>query len=433
VDIGSSATFSVGVQGTAPFSYQWYFNGTAIGGATGASYTVVDAQQTEAGSYTVAVSNAEGTVTSSPAVLTVVLPAGYPDITSQPQNTTVAFDGSALLSVSVSGTGPFTYQWLLEGVAIAGATSSTYTATAPGSYSVSVTNAVGSATSNAAIVSAVSRLINISSRTLVQTGGGIAIAGFVIEGPSGVNKQVLIRGIGPALAQFGVTGFLSQPSIALYKSSVEVASNTGWGTNADPAQVAAVTAQIGAFALPGGSADCALLANVTPGDYSVQLSGVGSTTGVGLIEVYETDTSNPDLLANISTRAQVGTGANILIAGFVVQGTQPVTVLVRAVGPTLQNFSVGGFLAQPVLTVVNNATGAVIASNSGWGSAPSPALLASTAASVGAFSLNAGSDDCALIVTLQPGSYSAEVAGAGGTTGIALVEVYEAAAIVQPQ
>ena len=114
-------------------------------------------------------------------------------------------------------------------------------------------------------MSAVSRLINISSRTLVQTGGGIAIAGFVIEGPDGVNKQVLIRGLGPALAQFGVTGFLTQPSIALYKASVEVASNTGWGTNADPAQVAAVTAQIGAFALPGGSADCALIADVTPG------------------------------------------------------------------------------------------------------------------------------------------------------------------------
>ncbi len=433
VDIGSSATFSVGVFGTGPFSYQWYFNGAAIPGAVGATYTVVDAQQSEAGSYTVSVENAEGTVTSAAAVLTVALPAGYPDITAQPQNTTVAFDGGALLTVTVSGTGPFTYQWLLEGVAIPGATSSTYTATSPGSYAVSVTNAIASTTSNPAIVSAVSRLVNISSRTLVQTGGGIAIAGFVVEGPSGVSKQVLIRGIGPSLAQFGVAGVLSQPSIALFKSSVQVASNTGWASNPNPSEVVTVTAQVGAFALPSGSADSALIANVTPGDYSVELTGVGSTTGVGLIEVYETDTSNPGLLADISTRAQVGTGGNILIAGFVVQGTQPVAVLVRAVGPTLQNFSVSGFLAQPVLAVVNNANGSTIATNSGWGTAPNPAQISSVAQSVGAFALNAGSMDSALLLTLQPGSYTAQVSGANGTTGIALAEVYQAAPFVQSQ
>jgi hypothetical protein len=427
VNIGATASFSVGTAGTAPFTYQWYFNGAAIAGATDPTYTITDAQQAEAGSYTVSVSNSAGTATSSPAVLTVVVPTGYPDITVQPQSTTVAFDGSAVLSVAVSGTGPFTYQWYLNGTAVSGATASTYKATSPGGYTVSVTNSVGSTTSNPAIVSAASHLINISSRTLVGTGGGIAIAGFVIEGPAGVSKQVLIRGVGPALSQFGVAGVLAQPSISLINgSNGVVASNTAWGTGSNPSQIASVAAQVGAFPLPGGSADSALIANLTPGDYSVELSGVNSTTGVGLIEVYEVNTSDPTLLANISTRAQVGTGESILIAGFVVQGTQPATVLIRGVGPTLLNFSVTGYLKQPILTVFDSNNNAV-GTNTGWGNDSNPSQISAVAASVGAFALNAGSLDSALLLNLQPGSYSAQVAGANGTTGIALVEVYQAA------
>ena len=432
VNVGGSAAFSVGVGGTAPFTYQWYFNGAAISGATGATYTVSDAQPANAGSYTVSVSNSQGTATSSAAVLTVGFPAGYPDITLQPQSTTVAFDGSALLGVAVSGNGPFTYQWMLDGSAIPGATAATYAATSPGSYTVSVTNSVASTLSSPAIVSADCRLVNISSRALVGTGGGIAIAGFVIEGPAGLNKQVLVRGIGPGLSQFGVSGVLAQPSISVYNGSNEVvAANTGWGTGPDPSEVVSVSAAVGAFALQGGSADSALLASLAPGDYSVELSGVGSTTGVGLIEVYETNASDPPLLANISTRAQVGTGGEILIAGFVVHGTQPAAVLVRAVGPTLVNFGVAGFLAQPVLTVFDS-NGAVVSSNTGWETAASPSQIASVAQAVGAFALISGSTDSALLLTLQPGSYSAQVAGANGTTGIALVEVYQAPPYVTP-
>ncbi len=431
INLGQNATFTVGVAGTAPFTYQWYFNGAALGGATGASYTVDDAQQSQAGSYTVSVANSNGAVTSAAAVLAVSLPAGYPDITGQPQSTTVTFGGTARLTVAVAGTGPFTYQWFLAGTAIGGATSSTYQATMPGSYTVAVTNAVASTTSSPAVVSPVSRLINISSRTLVQTGGQIAIAGFVIEGPAGSTKQLLIRGIGPGLSQFGVSGFLANPSIAVYDSSqTVVAANTGWGNNADPAEVATVSAQVGAFALATGSADSALVATLGPGDYSVELTGEGSTTGVGLIEVYETETSSPDLLANISTRAQVETGGNILIAGFVVHGTQPATVLVRAVGPTLSEFSVAGFLAQPVLTVFD-ASGNVLQTNTGWssGTSANTAEITTVSQSVGAFALTAGSADCAMVLTLPPGSYSAQVSGASGASGIALVEVYQSAPV----
>jgi hypothetical protein len=168
-----------------------------------------------------------------------------------------------------------------------------------------------------------------------------------------------------------------------------------------------------------------MLANLSPGAYSVELSGVGATTGVGLVEVYETDTADPDLLINISTRAQVGTGGNIMIAGFVVLGSQPAKVLIRGIGPALGSFNVPGFLAQPVLSVFDS-TDTMIATNTGWGTAADPAEITSVAAAVGAFALTSGSADSALVLTLQPGTYSAEVSGVGGTTGVALVEVYQA-------
>jgi hypothetical protein len=331
------------------------------------------------------------------------------------------------LSVTVTGNGPFTYQWTVNGGAISGATSAAYTATAPGSYAVTVTNSVASAVSAAAVVSPTNRLVNVSSRELVGTGTAIAIAGFVIEGAPGQTKEVLIRGVGQQLAAYGVSGVLAQPTISVYNSgNTVIATNTGWGTNANSAQVAAVASQLGAFTLPAGSADCALLAQLAPGTYSVELSGVGSTTGVGLVEVYEINPSDPSLLANISTRAQVGTGGNILIAGFKVLGSQPATVLVRAVGPTLSEFIASGYLAQPSLTVYD-VNQNVMGTNSGWstGTAANTALITADTTAVGAFALIPGSLDSAAVLTLQPGTYTVEVTGVGGSSGIALAEVYQ--------
>jgi sugar lactone lactonase YvrE len=425
INLGSAAVISVGISGTAPLSFQWYLNNSPIPGATSPSYVIAQAQSSDAGDYTLTVTNVDGSATSSAATLTLLVPADYPDLTAQPQGTTLV-GGTASLSVTVTGPGPFTYQWLLNGSAIAGATASTYTATAPGSYTVAVSNAVATVVSSAAFVSSGSRLINLSSRAQVETGAGITIAGFVIEGPPGVAKQVLIRGVGPTLSQFGVTGVLAAPVLMLIDSnSNTLATNTGWGTNSNAAEIATITGQVGAFALPSGSADSVLLGNLTPGAYTAQLTGAGATTGVALVEVYETDTSDSLLLHNISTRAQVGTGGNILIAGFVVQGTQPATVLIRAVGPGLSAFGVAGVLSKPVLTVFDS-TNTSIASNTGWQTGPDPANVATVGSTVGAFSLSASNADSALVLTLQPGSYTAQVTGAGGTTGIALVEVYQA-------
>ena len=153
------------------------------------------------------------------------------------------------------------------------------------------------------------------------------------------------------------------------------------------------------------------------------ISGVNSTTGVALAEVYEVASSGTRLI-NISTRTQVGTGASILISGFVIAGTGTEKLLARADGPSLSAFGVTGVLTQPSLSVFDN-TGNVIASNTGWGTNGNPGLIASTAASVGAFALPAGSADSALLGSLSAGAYTVQITGVGNSTGVALAEIYE--------
>jgi YVTN family beta-propeller protein len=266
------------------------------------------------------------------------------------------------------------------------------------------------------------RLINISTRAEVGTGANILIPGFVISGSG--TETLLIRADGPALAGFGVAGALAQPSLSVYDGAgTVVASNTGWGTNTNPAQISGAAASVGAFALASGSADCALLASLPAGAYTVQVSGVGNSTGVALAEVYEV-ASGGTRLANISTRALVGTGANIIIPGFVVAGSGSEQLLARGDGPALTGFGVGGALAQPSLSVYNSS-GSVIASNTGWGTGTDPSQITSAGASVGAFALAAGSADSALIVNVAAGAYTMQLSGVGNSTGVALAEVYE--------
>jgi YVTN family beta-propeller protein len=267
------------------------------------------------------------------------------------------------------------------------------------------------------------RLINISTRAEVGTGANILIPGFVISGSG--TETLLIRADGPALTGFGVAGALAQPSLSVFNSAgTVVASNTGWGTNANPDQISSAAASVGAFALTSGSADCALIASLPAGAYTVQISGVGNSTGVALAEVYEVSTTGTRL-ANISTRALVGTGANIIIPGFVISGSGSEQLLARGDGPALTGFGVAGALAQPSLSVFDSS-GNVIASNTGWGTNANPAQLASAATSVGAFALASGSADSALIANLSAGAYTMQLSGVNNSTGVALAEVYEA-------
>ena len=355
----------------------------------------------------------------------LVSPVGtLPSITTQPQGGAIGPGGTATLEVVASGAPDPAYQWQLDGTDIPGAQSATLANSAPGSYTVVVTNAAGSSTSAPALVTIGTRLTNLSSRANVGTASNIEIAGFVVAGPPQATEQVLVRGAGPALSQFGVAGVLSQPSLALFDSAGnQIASNTGWASAPDLPQLDDAVAATGAFAFASGSADAALVADLAPGAYTVQVSGVNASEGVALAEVYDVTKGFANLV-NISTRAFVGTGANVEIAGIVVAGPQPLRVLARAVGPSLSQFGVSGPLLQPSLAIVD-AAGNVVASNTGWSTNANAAMVASESSSVGAFPLPSQSADCALLVTLQPGEYTAVVSGVGGATGVALVEVYQ--------
>jgi hypothetical protein len=356
--------------------------------------------------------------------------SGAPQIINQPLSAFVSVGGNATFTVSAAGGSALSYQWNFNSAPISGATGSSYTVTNVqvsdgGTYSVTITDTDGSITSKGATLTvntgaATTRLINISTRAEVGVGANILIPGFVITGPG--TETLLIRADGPGLTQFGVGGVLAQPTLSVYSGSTVIASNTGWGTNANPALIASTAAQVGAFALPANSADCAVIVSLQAGNYTVQVSGLASSTGVALAEVYEVS-STGTRLANISTRAKVGTGANILIPGFVISGPGSEELLVRADGPSLAQFSVSGILAQTTLGVFNGAT--MIASNTGWGTSADPSLIASTAAQVGAFAFSANSGDSAQIVNLTSGPYTIQISGVNNTTGVALAEIYE--------
>jgi hypothetical protein len=264
------------------------------------------------------------------------------------------------------------------------------------------------------------RMANFSTRAQAGVGVEAAFVGFAI-GP-GAPKTVLIRAVGPALTGFGVSGALADPKIELYSGDSLIGENDNWTT----ASVGGVTAfsQVGAFPIAANSRDAAATVTLSPGAYTAIVRGVAEGTGIALVEVY--DVSGEARLRNLSTRARVGTGAGVLISGLAVAPGGPSRrILARAAGPALTGLGVSGALADPFIAVIESDTARQIGSNDNWSSTDGPAL-SSAFAQAGAFAFPAGSRDSALLIDLPPGKgYSVQVSGAGGSSGIALVEVYD--------
>ena len=249
--------------------------------------------------------------------------------------------------------------------------------------------------------------LNISTRLGVQTGDNALIAGFIITGPS--SKSVLVRGMGPTLTTLGVPGALQDPTIAMHFPTGVVISNDNWKNgNAQP------SIQGTAFA-PSDDRESALAFNIPPGNYSVVERGVGDTTGVGLVEVYDFGTSENARLANISTRGFVGAGDNVMIGGFILGGNGA-RVIVRALGPSLADAGVSGALTDPELSL-RDGNGNELFFNDDW-----PAEQSQEIQSTGIPPTK--SLESAIVLTLPNGNYTAIVQGHGGVTGIGLVEVY---------
>ncbi len=355
-------------------------------------------------------------------------PAKAPTITAQPATQAVVPGSSASFTVTATGTQPFTYQWRKDGSALAGATQrtltlATITPSSAGAYSVVVANAQGSAASAPANLTIADggnpgRLVNMSIRTVAGSGDDTLIVGVGLGGggTSG-NKAVLIRAVGPTLGAFGVGGALADTEMTVYRGDTIVARNDDWGGGFN-------FSSVGAFDFLGTPPRDSAIYNpaLASGSYSVQILGKGGATGVALAEIYDASSGafnrTAPRLVNVSARTQVGTGDSILIAGFAIGGSTPVRLLIRAVGPTLGAFGVGGVLADPKLEVLSGST--KISENDNW-----LAEDAATFGTVGAFNLTARSLDAALVTTLAPGTYTAQISGVRSTTGVALVEIYE--------
>ena len=255
--------------------------------------------------------------------------------------------------------------------------------------------------------SAFPRLANISTRMQVLTGNDVMIGGFIIGGS--VPKTVVVRARGPSLTPFGIPNALANPRMDLYSGQSIIATNDDWGSASN---ATAITAS--GFA-PTNALESAVLMSLAPGAYTAIVSGVGNTTGVGIVEVFEVDRLDMPLI-NISTRGQVLTNDDVMIGGFIIQGTGPQTVLVRARGPSLATAGIANPLANPFLQLFSGQ--AQIAVNDNWQTATNQAAVAASGLAP------SSALESAILITLQPGAYTAIVTGSGGGTGVGIVEVF---------
>ena len=395
---GTSGIFTVAATGLAPGTAH-VFAAYATNGM-GTSYSATGTFTT-APAVTVPGAPSGVTLTSGNGSMTVSFTApsnGGTDITRYTVTATPVGGGPAL---TATGTGsPITVTGLVNG------TRYTFTVAASNGLGTSPVSAPSEPTAPC-IPPPPCLLANISVRANLASGQRL-IPGVVVAG----NKPLLLRAGGPALNQFGLTG-LCDPVLQVYShTGVLMTQNDNWGT-----ELAATCSQLGAFPFAPGSGDSALVTELS-GPHTAFAFGPGA--GTVLLELYDTATTDcVNRLVNVSARQYVGTGGEPLIVGFVIVGTGSKQLLIRGVGPKLLAYGVPGVLADPYLQVFD-ACGTQIAANDNWA-----AGLAATFTQVGAFGLDAGSKDAAVLITLAPGVYTAKLTGVGKVTGEGLLEVYE--------
>jgi uncharacterized protein (DUF2141 family) len=349
---------------------------------------------------------------------------------------TVTIDASQSTSFGVVRLKPVNHtlsvQWYIDNVAVAGATSSGFSASgsslAVGQHTVRAdvfdpttfvrTDPAGdlrrsvSWTLNVTAGSSPSPapLLNISTRLMAQSGENVMIGGFIITGTD--NKRVLLRAIGPSLAQSGVGNPLPDPILDLHnKAGTIIASNDNWKVP-NQAEIEATTVA------PHHDLESALIATLAPAQYTAVMQDKGGASGVGLVEAYDLARDVNSRLVNISTRGLVQPGNNVMIGGFIVgsSGSGQAKIAVRALGPSLANAGINGALPDTILEL-HNASGTIVASNDEW--------KQTQQAEIASMNLELQDDrESALATTVSAGNYTAVVRGKNGASGVGLVEIY---------
>lgn len=355
--------------------------------------------------------------------------------------------GSPFLYAASVANGPASYSasGLPPGLTISGAGLISGTPTQTGTFNVllAATNAAGTSTTMLTLVvgapaptSEAGKVLNISVRAQLGASNPVVINGFVIRGSG--PQSILLRAVGPSLSAVGITSPLAQPVLRLYSAAGEVLQeNDRWGGSSE---LATEFARLGAQPLAGASSeDSALLVTLSPGVYTMHVANRGTVGGTVLAEVYDASPWPPAAgaprLVNISGRGIVSPG-NPVIGGFVIGGDTPRQMLIRGIGPGLTPQNVPDVLANPQLTLHRNQSGTttVVAQNDDWSTpvtvvaehpGATAAAISAAGTTTGAFALGAGSTDAAILVTLPPGVYTAQVSGPDGASGATLVEVYE--------
>ena len=264
-------------------------------------------------------------------------------------------------------------------------------------------------TSTDGLLSAGSRLANISTRARVLGGENVSIAGFIVTG--NVPKRVIIRGVGPSLASI-VPNPLPNPTLQLNHDSTVVTTNDDWK---DTQQTEIQNSGLA----PTNNLESAIIRTLDPGNYTAVLRDKNNATGIGIVQVYDLDTGADAKLANISTRAFIEPGDNVLFAGIIGggNGSQP-KVLITGRGPSLVAFGVSNAIPDPFLEL-HDKNGALIASNNDWQSDPQASAIAATGVAP------PNPKESALLATLLPAeNYTAIIKDANNASGVALVEVY---------
>lgn len=357
--------------------------------------------------------------------------SGLPVIVSQPLSRPGLSGESVRFAVGAQNASGAVYQWTKDGAPIVGANTPVYvipvvTTAHGGAYAVTITSSAGAVTSAAAQLSFGTpadpgRLVNLSILTALASASDSFRFGVVVGGAGTLGgKPLLVRAVGPSLGALGVAGTLDDPKLEFYTGSTKVGENDNWG---GAATTTAVMAGVGAFPFSAPtSRDAAIsLPSLASGANSALISGTGA--GAVIAELYDATpagqfTATTPRLINVSVLKHLGSGVT---AGFVLGGSTPRKILVRAVGPTLGTvFGVGDTVADPRLALFSGQT--QIGANDNWSGGTA---LTAAFAQVGAFALPAASLDAALLTELPPGAYTVQVSGAAGTTGVALVEVYE--------